>query len=117
MAQRWDSIRVVSSERSENLQNGSLVSGKEFTVRHIVDEQGLEDAIGIDLVVISGAEGNESIHEVMPMNVVSHEGNLYTFELTSSIDLAGSYKVAYRMYPKNSNLPNRQDFCYVRWFN
>ena len=117
VAQRWDSIRVVSSERSENLQNGSLVSGKEFTVRHIVDEQGLEDAIGIDLVVISGAEGNESIHEVMPMNVVSHEGNLYTFELTSSIDLAGSYKVAYRMYPKNSNLPNRQDFCYVRWFN
>ena len=117
VAQRWDSIRVVSSERSENLQNGSLVSGKEFTVRHIVDEQGLEDAIGIDLAVISGAEGNESIHEVMPMNVVSHEGNLYTFELTSSIDLAGSYKVAYRMYPKNSNLPNRQDFCYVRWFN
>ena len=117
VAQRWDSIRVVSSERSENLQNGSLVSGKEFTVRHIVDEQGLEDAIGIDLVVISGAEGNESIHEVMPMNVVGHEGNLYTFELTSSIDLAGSYKVAYRMYPKNSNLPNRQDFCYVRWFN
>ena len=117
VAHRWDSIRVVSSERSENLQNGSLVSGKEFTVRHIVDEQGLEDAIGIDLVVISGAEGNESIHEVMPMNVVGHEGNLYTFELTSSIDLAGSYKVAYRMYPKNSNLPNRQDFCYVRWFN
>ena len=117
VAQRWDRIRVVRSERSENLQNGSLVSGKEFTVRHIVDEQGLEDAIGIDLVVISGAEGNESIHEVMPMNVVGHEGNLYTFELTSSIDLAGSYKVAYRMYPKNSNLPNRQDFCYVRWFN
>ena len=117
VAQRWDSIRVVSSQRSENLLNGSLESGREFTVRHIIDEQGLEDAIGVDLVVISGSEGNESVHEVMPMNVVGHEGNLYTFELTSSIDLAGSYKIAYRMYPKNSNLPNRQDFCYVRWFN
>ena len=117
VAQRWDNIRVVSSERSENLLNGSLESGLEFTVRHIIDEQGLEDAIGVDLVVISGSDGNESIHEVMPMNVVGHEGNLYTFELTSSIDLAGSYKIAYRMYPKNSNLPNRQDFCYVRWFN
>jgi starch phosphorylase len=20
-----------------------------------------------------------------------------------------------RMYPKNNNLPHRQDFCYVRW--
>ncbi len=117
VAQRWDNIRVVSSERSENLQNGTLVSGKEFTVKHVVDEQGLDDAIGIDLVIITGTDGNENIHEVMPMNVVKHEGNLYTFELTGSLDLAGSYKVAYRMYPKNKNLPNRQDFCYVRWFN
>jgi len=66
--------------------------------------------------VMAGAEGQESIYEVMPMNVVGHEGNLYTFELTSSIDLAGSYKVAYRMYPKNKYMPNRQDFSYVRWF-
>ena len=117
VAQRWDNIRVVSSERSENLQNGLLVSGKQFSVKHVIDEQGLDDAIGVDLVIISGTEGNESIYTVMPMNVVSHEGNLYTFELTSSVDLAGSYKVAYRMYPKNKNLPNRQDFCYVRWFN
>ena len=117
VAQRWDDIRVVSSERSENLQNGTLISGKDFTVKHVVDEQGLDDAIGIDLVFITGTDGNESIHEVMPMNVVKHEGNLYTFELTGSLDLAGSYKVAYRMYPKNKNLPNRQDFCYVRWFN
>ena len=117
VAQRWDDIRVVSSERSENLQNGMLVSGKDFTVKHVVDEQGLDDAIGIDLVIISGTDGNESIYDVMPMNVVAHEGNLYTFELTGSLDLAGSYKVAYRMYPKNKNLPNRQDFSYVRWFN
>lgn len=116
VAQRWDNIRVVSSERSENLQNGALVSGKEFSVKHVIDEQGLDDAIGVDLVIMSDAEGNEEIYTVMPMNVVAHEGNLYTFELTSSVDLAGSYKVAYRMYPKNKNLPNRQDFCYVRWF-
>ena len=117
VAERWDSIRVVSSERSDNLQSASLVSGKEFTVRHIIDEQGLDDAIGIDLVVMSGTDGNESVCEVMPMEVVKREGNLYTFELTASIDLAGSYKVAYRMYPKHAELPSRQDFCYVRWFS
>lgn len=117
VAERWDNIRVVSSERSVNLENGDLVSGKEFNVKHIVDEQGLEDAIGIDLVLLSGTEGQETIYEVFPMNVTGHEGNLYTFELTASVDLAGSYKVAYRMYPKNKHLPSRQDFCYVRWFN
>ena len=51
------------------------------------------------------------------MKLVSREGNLHTFELTASIDLAGSYKVAYRLYPKHPQLANRQDMCYVRWFN
>ena len=90
VAERWDSIKVVSSTRSENLQSASLISGKEFTVRHVVDEQGLDDAVGIDLVVMTGTDGNEHVSEVLPMKLVSREGNLHTFELTASIDLAGS---------------------------
>lgn len=118
VAERWDSIRVVSSERSDNLLNGTLVSGKQFTVSHVIDEQGLEDAVGVELVVLTtAADGSDKIHEVFPMDVVKHEGNLYTFSLTTSIDLAGSYRVAYRMYPKNQHLAHRQDFAYVRWFN
>ena len=117
VAERWDSIKVVSSTRSENLQSASLISGKEFTVRHVVDEQGLDDAVGIDLVVMTGTDGNEHVSEVLPMKLVSREGNLHTFELTASIDLAGSYKVAYRLYPKHPQRANRQDMCYVRWFN
>ena len=117
VAERWDSIRVVSSERSENLLNGTLTSGKEFSVTHVIDEQGLEDAIGVDLVVLAKTnDGREKIYQVFPMNVVKHEGNLYTFQLTASMDLAGSFSVAYRMYPKNAALPYKQDFCYVRWF-
>lgn len=116
VAERWDNIRVVSSEYSDNFANGNLVSGKNFTVKHVVDEQGLDDAIGIDLVVLTNVDGRDTIHEVMPMNVVNHEGNLYTFELTSDFDLAGSYKIGFRMYPKHKDLVYRQDFCYVRWF-
>ena len=117
VAQRWDGIRVVSSERSENLTNTNLISDKEFTVTHVIDEQGLEDAIGIDLVVMTqDTNGNDTIYKSIPMNVVKHEGNLYTFTLKTSIDIAGSYKVAYRMYPKHKDLTHRQDFSYVRWF-
>lgn len=117
VAERWDNIRVVSSERSENLANANLISDKEFSVKHVVDEQGLEDAIGIDLVVITaGANGKDSIYQVFPMNVTNRDGNLYTFELKASIDVAGSFKVAYRMYPKSKHLVHRQDFSYVRWF-
>lgn len=117
VAERWDNIQVVSTMRSENLNTGNLISDSEFTVTHVVDEQGLNDAVGIDLVVMTqDSNGKESIYQVFPMNVTKHEGNLYTFELKACLDLAGSFKVAYRMYPKNKDLASRQDFCYVRWF-
>ena len=119
VTQRWDNIRVVESQLCDNLYGGNLVSDTEFTVRHVVDEQGLEDAIGIDLVVMrqDPETGNDVIYKTYPMQVVKNEGNLYTFELKSAIDVAGSFRTAFRMYPKNKHLSSRQDLCYVRWFN
>jgi starch phosphorylase len=116
VAERWDNIRVVSSEYDEQFMNGNLTSGTNFTITHVIDAQGLEDSIGVEMVVITTAEGKETVHEKFPLEVVKKEGNLYTFQLTTSPDLAGSFKIAFRMYPKNKNLPYRQDFAYVRWF-
>ncbi len=116
VAERWDAIRVVSSERSENLASATLESGAEFVVTHVVDEAGLDDAVGLELVVIATDHDAESVHEVIPMNVVRREGNLYTFQIRTSIDYAGTFKFAYRMFPKHPLLPHRQDFCYVKWF-
>lgn len=117
VAERWENIRVVETKCSDNLSNGQLVSGSKFTVKHVIDEQGLDDAIGVDMVIMTTIDGKDTIHDVMPMQVTGHEGNLYTFELTSDFDLAGSYKIAYRMYPKHKDMLYRQDFCYVYWFN
>ena len=65
----------------------------------------------------TNAEGKEHIYSVEPMEVIKKEGNLYTFQVKHSLSNSGSFKVAYRMFPKNVDLPHRQDFCYVRWFN
>ena len=116
VAERRDAIRVVSSERSANLATATPESGAEFTVTHVVDEAGLDDAIGLELVVIATDHDAESVHEVIPMNVVRREGNLYTFQIRTSVDYAGTFKFAYRMFPKHPLLPHRQDFCYVKWF-
>lgn len=117
VAERWDSIKVVSSSCNDSVDCTQLVSGQEFTVTHVIDEQGLDNAIGVEMVVLtSSPDGSDKIQLVSPLNVVKHEGNLYTFQLTTSIDFAGSFKLAFRMYPKNADLPHRQDFCYVRWF-
>ncbi len=116
VAARWNDIRIVSTDDPANVLNGQLISGDPFTIRHVVDEQGLDNAIGIDMVIISNRDGSEHFRAAIPMNVVGHEGNNYTFELTDSIDFTGSFKIGFRMYPKHPALAHRQDFCYVRWF-
>ncbi len=116
VAEKWDAIRIVSSEKSENISSNDVISGKQFTVSYVIDEAGLDDAIGVDLVIMSTIDGNEQFYKACPMELVKREGNLYTFKISMAMDLAGTFKVAYRMYPKHSLLTHRQDFCYVRWF-
>jgi starch phosphorylase len=60
-------------------------------------------------------DGEERVYNVEPLELTGREGNLYTFEATLAPHQFGQYKSAIRMYPKNKNLPHRQDFCYVKW--
>ena len=118
VAEKWDAIEIVSSEKSEAIANGNMESGMEYTVTHVIDQKGLNDAIGVEVVTLhTNAEGKECIYSVEPMEMVKKEGNLYTYTAKFGLQNAGSFKVCYRMYPKNEALPHRQDFCYVRWFN
>lgn len=119
VAERWDSIQVKSVDHAGHIDNaGQLTSDKEFNTTIVVDECGLEDAVGIDLVIMRNdpATGRDLVFRTIPFEVVGHEGSLYTFQVNSAIDVAGSFRVAYRMYPKNKNLTSRQDMCFVKWF-
>ncbi|GAA6256228.1 glycosyltransferase family 1 protein [Bacteroides sp. f07] len=114
---KWDSIEIVSSDTVEELKKGDIESGKEYTITYVIDEKGLNDAIGLELVTTyTTADGKQHVYSVEPFNVIKKEGNLYTFQVKHSLSNAGSFKVSYRMFPKNPELPHRQDFCYVRWF-
>ena len=116
VAERWDSIEVVSSEKSDPITERALESGKVYNVKYVIDEKGLDDAVGVEMVFIRNVDGEEKVDHVVPLNLVSRNGNLYTFEASFSNDLSGSFRVCYRMYPKHQDLPHRQDFCYVKWF-
>ncbi len=119
VAAKWDSIEIVSMDKCDEIRRGSVVeSGKDYTITCVIDEKGLDDAVGVEMVVTyTNAEGMECVYSVVPMELVQHEGNLYTFKMVYSLSNAGSFKVAYRMFPKHNDLPHRQNFCYVRWFN
>ena len=114
---KWDSIEIVSCDKVEELKNGDIESGKEYTITYVIDEKGLNDAVGLELVTTyTTADGKQHVYSVEPFSVVKKEGDLYTFQVKHSLSNAGSFKESYRMFPKNPELPHRQDFCYVRWF-
>ena len=116
VAERWDSIRVVTTEN--NLPADGPENGVEYTFKFVVDEQGLNDAVGLEFVSIATDKtGRDYVHDIHPFEVVAHAGNLYTFEAKCVAPSAGTFKTAVRMYPKNALLPHRQDFAYVKWFS
>ena len=114
VAERWDSIHVVHCEW--DIPAAGLETGTNYTLRYVIDEQGLDDAVGLEKVnVYIDKHGEERIYSIEPLKLVGREGNNFIFEAKLAPQQAGEYKSAVRMYPKNSNLPHRQDFCYVKW--
>ena len=114
VAERWDAINVVKAEWT--YPAAGIMTGQKYVLRYVINEQGLEDAVGLEKInVYTNAEGEEHIFSIEPLKVVGHEGNNYIFEAELFPQQAGLYRSAVRMYPKNKNLPHRQDFCYVKW--
>ena len=117
VAELWDSIEVVSKDVTEDLVHGNVEAGKDYTVTLVVDEKGVDNAVGIEIVTTTTTlDGKEHIYSVEPLEVIKKDGNLYTFQAKYSISNSGSFKTSFRMYPKCDELPHRQDFSYVRWF-
>ena len=114
VAERWDAINVVSAEW--NVPVTGCETGAKYSLKYVINEQGLDDAVALEKVnVYVNKDGEERIFSIEPLKMTGHEGNNYTFEAELTPQQAGQYKCAVRMYPKNKNLPHRQDFCYVKW--
>ena len=114
VVERWDAINVVSAEW--NFPSTGAEAGQKYTLKYVINEQGLDDAVALEKVnVMIDKNGEEKVFSVEPLKMTGHEGNNYTFEAELAPRQFGQYKSAVRMYPKNKNLPHRQDFCYVKW--
>ena len=113
----FDSIHVVSREDGV-LDNGGE-TGVSYKIRYVIDEQGLDNAVGLELVTLKPETdpSDRKVLSVHPFKMVKHEGNNYTFELSIEPEMAGSFRCCVRMLPSNANLPHRQDFCYVKWLD
>lgn len=115
VASKWDSIQIISSNFDES-HAGASRTGDKIDINVVIDTKGLGDSIGVELVYYKEEHGESKYDGRSELKVVKRDGNIFTYELKSSLKEAGIYRYALRMYPNNAELPHRQDFAYVRWF-
>ncbi|PIF05838.1 MAG: hypothetical protein CSA36_04710 [Draconibacterium sp.] len=112
----WDKIEVKSVEFADGITN-KMVIGNEYPMKVCLDLKGLpSENIGVELVITeNGNQQTRKIVDRVELNVESTDGTVccYTHQLDSNHP--GSFNYGFRIYPKNENLPHRQDFDYVRW--
>ena len=115
VASKWNEIDVLSVEIPEGLQVNPHV-GEQYKIRVAIDRKEMPICVGIEIVVTNMKEGKADLFNVEEMKMVRTEGSVSYYELDYTLMNAGMFKYAFRMYPKNPDLPHRQDFAYVRWF-
>ena len=108
----WDAIEV-SSLSVQTTANQTV--GDTCNAEAVINVKDLDDnGIGLELV-ITILNGEVHLNRVMEFNLVKREGSMLYFNLETTLKEGGTYKYAFRMFPKNSDLPHRMDFCYVKW--
>ena len=116
VADGWDKIQIVSMDVPENLIHNPQ-AGETYPINITIDVDGINDnGIGIELVTTKLGKNNvDTLFDVEELKLVKSNGTKLHFNLEYQFNMAGSFKYGFRMFPKNEDLPHRQDFCYVRW--
>ncbi len=114
VAAAWDGIKVLDF-KNESVSGAELASGDSNKVTVVVDTNGLGRDLALESVVYRVENGEEKLVETKPFKIVKEDGSILTYELNEKLRDAGVFRVGYRLYPYNANLPHRQDFAYVRW--
>lgn len=116
MALGWDNIEVLSIDIPEKMVHNPEV-GEIYDINVAIDVKELsEKGIGVELVATKLGKNNEDVlYNVEELKLIKTDGTKLYFNIAKQLNMAGTFKYGFRMFPKNEDLPHRQDFCYVRW--
>jgi len=116
VSQVWDNIEVKEVKITNGITN-VLKIGENYPARVVVDLKALkpEDA-GVEMVITeNGEDDTATLVDCLQFEVEKIEGSIVTFKLNLQLMNSGAFSYAIRLYPKNPELPHRQDFHYLKW--
>lgn len=118
VSDRWDDIEVKNIEMADGITN-IMTMGQEYPVRVTVDLNGLSSSeVGVELVITeTTGEGSEKVVDIIEFKADSEGHQLRTYTHTIKPYHPGSFNYSFRLFPKNADLPHRQDFKCIRWIH
>ncbi len=116
VASKWDQVDIISSSFEHSEPGSQPRTGSTFDANCVIDTKGLGDSIGVEIVLYREEDGVSKFAGSYPLDIVNRDGNIYSYERKDTLTDAGMFNYSFRMYPKNEDLPHRQDFAYLRWF-
>ena len=116
VAQHWDSFQVESFTCDESFVSGPVV-GQETTFKLVIDRHELKGLLGCEMVLTKEDPEKHQMVVILTQEfeLKKEEGSKLFLELKQAPTETGNYKVGFRVFPKNEDLPHRMDFAYVRW--
>lgn len=116
MSAGWDHIELVELSVPEQLRQSPTVNA-DYQLNAIIDVKTPDcKAVGVELVMTyRDAQNIEQILDTEEFNLVRTEGTRLSFQLNYRLNKAGTFRLGFRLFPKNENLPHRQDLNFVKW--
>lgn len=112
---KWNDIEIYSVSIPDGLLYNPHV-GEEYEMTVVLDNKGLGNCLGVELVIASVEDGNTEPYKTLEMKPVQTDGTKVTYKLRYLLNDSGVFRYSFRMFPQNPDLPHRQDLAYVRWF-
>jgi len=112
----WNSIEVKNVEISDGITNKMKI-GQQYPVKVYLDLKGLScNEIGLELVITENENKQPTrIIESVELLGESCDGTVCCYKHNFHPNHPGTFNYGFRIFPKNENLPHRQDFRYIRW--
>ena len=115
MRRSWDNLSVVSFTQPAASYSVSPDKALQAEVVLNIGDLKPED-IGVEMLFTSSdRKGRLHLNNLFEFSLVSFNDGVATFRASILPEATGLYQVATRVYPKNADLPHRQDFPLVKW--